>query len=201
MALVNYERRFIYLMEPHMASRATVDAVMKYIPKTGNVGHHHINLDELLNWRRQHIDPKQVEGFRILATVRNPFDTLVTRWRQGALKNEPIRDGVSRLSEDHPILKPARGLYLNASHVLVYEDLENDLRWIFNQPDLELGYNPMHRTAGKAAWNEYYDEETFDKLSNRSDWKRYMESYGYKVYFDGTVEIDRSTRAIITRQL
>lgn len=201
MALVNHEKKFLYLMEPHMASRATVKAVTKFVPKTGEVGHHHIRLDQLTDWRRQHLDEKRVRDYKILCTVRNPFDTLVTRWRQGALKDTPLPEVVKTLQEDHPLLFPSRGMDRDATHIIMFEALESDLQWVFNNPAITLDYDPMHKTPGKEGWHTYYDDESFDTLYNRPDWQRYMNYYGYRIFRDGSFELDRNRRVELTPQI
>ena len=204
MALVNYKRKFIYLMEPHTASRATVTTVIKYVPETSPIGNHHANIEDLTYWRRQYVDLKRIKGFDILATVRNPFDVLVTRWRRNSsFKNKPLTEWVEvseRVEDSIACVPSSRKLYKDANIFLYYEELEDDLKWVFTQPELELGYDQSHKTAGKKYWREYYTDGLMDHLLAREDWATYLERFGYHVYKDGVIEIDKDIRVRLTRQ-
>ncbi len=193
MAVINYDRKFIYLFEPHAASRATQDALKEYVAGTSTVGHHHISMEHLTSWRRQHIEPKRVKTFKVITTVRNPFDTLITRWKHGEHKNKSLEDFVDH-TWDHELTAPAKGLYEEASLFCWYERLQDDLRLMFTRPNLDLGYNPLHKTPEKKPWQDYYTFKLFDRVCQRPDWIDYMNRFGYRVEFDGYVELDMYAR-------
>ena len=80
MAVINHTQKWIYLMEPHTGSRVVADYLVKNLGGS-QIGHHHIALSELTNRNRQHVSAKQVQDYKVIATVRNPFDMLVTKWK------------------------------------------------------------------------------------------------------------------------
>ena len=205
MALVNHERKFIFLMEPHTASRAVVAATQAQIPGTSQVGHHHISMDHLLDWRRQHLDPKMVKDYRIIATVRNPFETLVTRYRSQANWNDKSIDEFVTTGWETSQAATSYGLHESATHFVWYEDIQDDLRWLFTQPDFDLGYDESHKTPNKKYWVDYFQTETIEKLLGRPDWMSYLQKYGYGVYMDAMVgyriKIVNSIRASLCRPL
>ena len=190
MAVINYNRKFIYLFEPHTASRATQDALRQYVEGSSIVGHHHIAMEHLTALRRQHIEPRRVKDFKVITTVRNPFDTLITKWKHGEHKNKSLEEFVDTCW-DSELLQPARGLYEEASLFCWYERLQDDLRWMFRNPGLDLGYNPLHKTEGKRPWHDYYTFTLYDRLCQRPDWITYMNRFGYHVELDECVDLCR----------
>ena len=198
--MVNYDRKFFFLLEPHTASRATVTALKKYVSGTTEVARHHSDMEEILDWRRQHVDPKQVAGFKVVATVRNPFDALVTRWRKGSCKNMQMSEFMDK-RWDTTDLTPGRGLWKEASSWVYYEDLEADLQWMFTDANISLGYDDSHRTPGKKHWSEYFSESEFNRVLTRLDWVNYLEQFGYTVNHSGDTLIDMKVRVKNTPQL
>ena len=188
MAVINYNRKFIYLFEPHTASRATQDALKAHVKGSSTVGHHHIAMEHLTAWRRQHVEPRRIKEFKVITTVRNPFDTLITRWKHGEHKNKLLEEFVDTCW-DSELLQPARGLYKDAPYFCWYEHLQDDLRWMFSNSKLELGLNPLHKTEGKKPWQDYYTFKLYDMLCQRPDWITYMERFGYHITRDGRIEL------------
>ncbi len=200
MAVINYGLKFIYLFEPHAASRATQEALRAHVKGTAVVGHHHIAMEHLTSTQRQHIVPRRIKDFKVVTTVRNPFDTLITRWQHGQHKDKSLEEFVD-VAWEHEVLAPAKGLYQEASQFCWYERLQHDLRWMFNRPDLDLGWNPLHKTEGKKPWQEYYTFSLFYRLSQRTDWTAYMNQFGYRIELDGYVELDMFTREELCQQI
>lgn len=200
MAAINYNRKFIYLFEPYCASRTTLKLLKGQVAGTSEVGHHHITLDHLTDWRRQHINPKRTKDFRVVTTVRNPFDILVTQWMKSVHRHEKI-DYFIHINRASSPMDPAFGLYKDAAHFCWYEDLENDLRWMFTDLDLTLEYDDAHKTKEKKPWQEYFNPELIDMLSKRPAWIAYMERFGYRVYSDGGFEMDMGIRANLCKPL
>ena len=200
MAVINYNRKFVYLFEPHTASRATQLTLKRDVADTSIVGHHHIAMEHLTAIRRQHIVPRRTKDFKVITTVRNPFDTLVTRWLHGEHKRKSIEEFVD-LCWDHEAMAPARGLYKEASLFCWYEHLQNDLRWMFKTPGLDLGWNPLHKTEGKKPWQDNYTFQLYDRIRQRPDWIAYMNRFGYRVELDGYVELDMWVRDELCQQI
>lgn len=193
MALVNYTHRWLYLMEPHTASRAVALALAEH-QGGSKVGHHHIGCEELTFWRRQHIRRPEFQTLRRICTVRNPLDTLITKWKIHPKKDMTLRDWFHEHKEN---LKINFGLYKEAHIWCWYEDLEADLQWVFSNKDLKLGYNPAHKTVKKIDWWTYYTEELMHEVIEHC--APYIRRFGYQYEygFNGAINltIDKDIRA------
>lgn len=202
MALYNRELKFIYLFEPHTASRAILHHLPKYVPKTAQIPHHHIGIQEMTNWRKQLLRPKDALEARIVCTVRNPLDTLITRWRVSSFQHVSFQRFFDNNKEHHQITEPGMGLFREAEYHCYYEDLEDDLRWMFNRPELELGWNEDHKTKDKEPWYTYYSYDMVEYL--KDVYKQYLNQFGYQISFrDGRpfCEIDPDIRALRCQKL
>lgn len=214
MAVVNHQQKWLYLMEPHTASRAVADYLKKHLGGS-EVGHHHIGIPELTNRNRTHIPAKQLQGYRIIATVRNPFDMLITKWKysgKGGLHGrraeniarhvgktveeviEDHKDMVVPLPEwvekglSHPnLIDPSKGLEATATHVVYYEHLNEDLSKLFGR-EIELPCNEAHKTDGKEYWATYYEGLHDLVLTLSEKWANYLVKYGYHINTDDFVE-------------
>lgn len=91
MAVVSQRQKWLYVMEPHTASRAVHSALMDSLT-CGPLGHHHADVLELTNKRKRGRVPllNNVEDWDLCCTVRNPFDVLVTMYRTSAF-GRPVR--------------------------------------------------------------------------------------------------------------
>lgn len=195
MALVNHLRKFIYLMEPHTASRGVVNCLKTHIPGTSDIASHHDGIERLTYWRRQHLDPRRIKDYSVICTVRNPFDSLITKWKgHSPHKNKTFEEFLD-LCWDHHWLKPGRGLYKDADYFCWYEDLQDDLRWLFSSTTLTMEHDPKHVTAGKEPWQSYYTPGIIDRLKARDDWKDYLTRFGYTVSPEGDTDIMLRVRA------
>ncbi len=195
MAYFNRERKFLYLFEPRTASRGTL-AAMKELKLGSDVGTHHDDVEKLTFWRRQHIKPKDLEGARIICTVRNPFDLLVSVWKHhGESRTRPFVRFIDDCW-DSILMQPSnRLLYKEATQFCWFEDLELDLQWTFTDERIKMEHNMTHKTPGKEPWHSYYTDEIMDRLRDRPDWAAYLDKFGYRVYNDGAVELDMYKRA------
>ena len=196
MAIYNRDLKFIYLFEPHTASRAVLQHLPKYVRGCAKIDHHHIGIQEMAHWRNAKLRPKDALQSRIICTVRNPFDTLITRYRVSGFKHVEFQRFLDNQMENPIIINPGMGLYQEAEYHCYYEDLEEDLRWMFNRPELTLGWDDKHKTAGKEPWWTYYtDKGSVDKLCHT--WRAYFTRFGYQIDFrDGRpyLEIDPDIR-------
>lgn len=230
MAVVNHVKKWLYLMEPHTASRATSELLMKQC-QGAQIGHHHIDIPELTDRRRQHIDPKKLVDYDIICTVRNPFDVLVTKWRfsgKGGMMRkraetiarhkgisvEEVLDGPLNQPQPfhewvmsnvaHPNLNnPSRGMPHRATHIVYYEHLNEDISTTFGRP-LEVPQIANQKTEGKEPWASYYEEhpDLVDYLVQH--WRGYLEKFGYRLTetYDGlSMEIDPEVRSMRTRSV
>ena len=74
MALINLRLGFVFLANPHTASRATI-AALKQLSNSREVVHHHATLETVYE---RH--PEARECDRVFQIVRHPFDWLVSRY-------------------------------------------------------------------------------------------------------------------------
>jgi len=202
MALYHRDLKFIYLFEPHTASRAILEHLPKYVQGTAKINHHHIGIQEMTNWRKSILKPKDALEARVVCTVRNPLDTLLTRWRVGAFKDVSFRRFFDNQKDNPQIVNPAMGLYLEAEYFCWYEDLEADLRWMFNRDELTLGWDDRHKTKGKEEWYTYYEKDMVDYLCDL--YKAYLKRFGYNIEFtDGrpVCHLDTDIRAQLCQKL
>jgi hypothetical protein len=183
MAVINMERKWLFLFEPHTASRWTKRALTSI--KFSEIGHHHIDIPELTNWRRQHIPKHRILDFKVMATIRNPFDVLVTKWRFGPLRDKSFREFFEERKETPEVMTPLKGLYKQASTIFYYEHLQSDLDYVFggmlNLPDR----NTAETTEGKKPWQEYYRGE-FGMVRHLMDtWQSFLSISGYDIGYVG----------------
>lgn len=190
MTVWNHKGKFVFLCEPHTASRATEKAIYQQMAGTSKLP-------------RQHMPPSELEsslqGYAHVATVRNPFDVLVTLYHRPYNNRMTFRAFVQS-KWDHRDTCTTFWYAVDCDHIIYYEHLESDLKRVLRF-DLELGRDPKHSSAGKKPWHTYYDEETFERLKTRDDWKRYLDTFGYDVSLDGRVVIDSEIRERLSQPI
>ena len=176
MAIANHKSKWLFLMEPHTASRAVTAA----LPQVGGVrcGHHHIDIATITRRDRAEISAKKIGEYKVIAAVRNPFDMLVTRYKATKSK-ESFTEWVTKMMGLNR-LEPSNGLEATATHFVYYEHLNEDLAVTFGQY-LDLGYDEKHKTAGKRPWQEYYQGESELVKRLTIHWFPYLMKYGYDV--------------------
>lgn len=201
MALLNLERRFLYLFEPHTGSRATREA-LETMPGSNLIGNHHAGLMDLC--RKGYIQDDLKHKITVCCTVRNPFDTFITRWMRHPISRSPDM-GLFIKTQRHAniVNSPAVGLWCEATRFIWFEHLEEDLRNIFG---ISLPpKDPTHKCKGKnRPWNEYFEEsppEYFDILLRK--YSTYCKRFGYSYTWsrEGKLvcEIDQSVRDAYNR--
>ena len=211
MAVLNQREKWIYLMEPHTASRAVSKALM-YQLECGEYGHHHMSIPEIMNPRRTPA-LNNLHEWDIICTVRNPFDVLVTQWKVSGASEKPMSEDEirSRWADDPKkkarmlrqansytpfiqwvnksintfhecVCTPLRGLWKDTTSVCYYEHLEEDLQITFNKY-LKLPRNQAHTTAGKKHWTEYWTGEEEKKVLQLliPIYSEFLNYYGYEV--------------------
>lgn len=190
MAIVNQRQKWIYLMEPHTASRAVADALMAG-GGCGQLGHHHIGVPELTDRRRTQLI-QNINEYDIICTVRNPLDVLVTQYKFTPHAKESddanyipfytwVRRGIEADSE--AVTNPMMGLWKDCTKFVYYEHLEDDLEHVFGKK-VDLGLDPTHVTEGKLPWQDYYSgpvgEEILDVLMPL--YSGFMAQFGYELF-------------------
>lgn len=173
MALVNHELKFVYLFEPHTASRAT-EAALAQMDGSKVTGNRHANLKELVNDRS--VTKEQASEYRVFCTVRNPLDSFITRW----LIKSHSRDSAKMLVDIKAKYIPmtCRGLHASATDHIWFEHLDEDIQSVFGvtMPEADPTHKNKHK---KARWQSYYTNMgAFIEVSKAN--RSYMNRYGYR---------------------
>ena len=165
--------KFLYLGTPRCGSSAVHDA-LKNVPEV-KLFHQHITVPEI---KRVHsgLGPELR-----MATVRNPYDLVVTWWLRARRNDrvtllEFVRDFQHRLFE-----RDGRLFYLCTDDVeiLRYETLQEDL----DRNLAKAGVRPVvldrvNVTEGKRDWRSYYGPEEIAAVEERFGHE--MDRYGYE---------------------
>lgn len=178
--IVNHKARWVFFCEPHTASRACQIALPKCFPDAEPIGAHHDGPDKL---------PPECEDYTFVTTVRNPFETLMTKRWGAATRREPVESYLERMwNHDH--LKPCYGFCFRCQRIVYYEHLVEDLRTIFGNKSLGLKHDYRHASPNKPKWHEHIPREWIMRYGQRQDVVWYMAAFGYFIDYDtGKVEI------------
>lgn len=199
MAIINRQEKWIYLGQPHTASRATSDALLK-LDGCETIGHHHSSLLDLTKPDKDKtIEPQPLEtylDYNVICTVRNPLDVIVTHyWSSRNSRREPwltFDQWVRSVLYTPPIAFPLyRELWMHANTFVYYEHLQSDLNYVLDR-NVPLEKNPQHVTRHKEHWLTYYSEELLDMVLMFQ--QPFMNLFGYNIEEDGTVWIDDEVR-------
>ena len=189
MAVVNSTDNWIYLMEPHTASRAVTEVLVNELDGK-DVGYHHDDLHSLE--LRSEINWSVIKNPRVYCTVRNPFDVLVTKW---AVSNSVSRHKHSfeewvMSNMDHPMVtEPLYGLYEDANYVIRYENLDTELSNAFKRNLKTPRYN-SHKTTRKRPWQSYYENRESMVVALQQHFKRFLDTHGYHVEYNGNISVE-----------
>ena len=178
MAVIHRRQKWMYLFEPHTASRAT----QRVLISIGGMqcGAHHDGVTQMRTRLRQ----QHITEYDIAATVRNPIDALVTRYIKNNLEGLSFDVWVDR----NKIKEPLSGLWRGANRYCWYENLQGDLNHMFhrnssNDSDFVLEHLDNDKTPGKQPWWTYPSQATIDLLLGR--FKSFMEMFGYEYFKEG----------------
>jgi hypothetical protein len=152
--------KLVYLAHARTASRATRDALLTLPDAHASKATHHAKLDQVVGY----------DGELVVATIRNPYDTLVSWWLH--FKDMEF---LSFLQEyDHyPFLDgDPPDLFWHCTpttHVLRWETLQEDFDKLLDGLDLpRLKLEIKGPTKRKTLpWHEYYDEATTAAANER----------------------------------
>lgn len=179
MAVINQLERWLFLCEPHTASRAC-SLSLSQIGGSREIAQHHASLFDLTNPHAQGTIPlERLLRYNIVSVVRNPLDVLVTRWLTSLQETWPdfgvwlrtnIHEGTIRRPLHH-------GLWQDSNTVCYYEHLQDDLNHVFDR-DVLLLYNRAHKTKRKQHWSEYYDDSLLDLVLLY--YQGFLDHFGYE---------------------
>lgn len=202
MAVINLNHKWLFLCEPHTASRAVMRLLCEQCGGS-KIGHHHIDTVELVDWRRGHLAEKQLAELEVFCSVRNPFDVLVTRWKFGPFRDVPFHKFVKSNAEHHVVNHPLQGLWKQATNFVYFEDMSDDLSWLFGQR-LEVPRKQSEATPDKQPWYTYYEGQEEISLFLLDKYGDFLDQFGYRVVYNGTLElvdIDKAVRKIRTQPI
>lgn len=179
MAVVNYDEKWIYFMEPHTASRAVNNALLKD-KACHYAGPHHSTISQITDMSRDDftsIPMEKLLGFDSICTVRNPLDMLVSRWRLGKGQFISFHDFVAKNNQPNRLQSHLSGFWKSCNIVCYFENLQADLNFVFGR-EIPIEHNNLHRTLEKKPWSDYYDRDTFDSVTKY--FADYSEKFGYQ---------------------
>lgn len=187
MAIINYTEKWVYFMEPHTASRAIHDALVK-VNGCQSIGPHHGDYKRI--WDRA-TNQDGLLGFDLICTVRNPLEVLVKLWMISHDRFGTFPNWLALKCGEEFSLSRLGGFWKSCNIVCWYENLQEDLNFVL-QKDVNLIHNPEHKTPNKQPWQTYYNDAMFDMAF--AFCKPFMDEFGYEIQRDGTVTLNESTR-------
>lgn len=164
MAVVNLSRSFVYLANPHTASRGTVTALLN-VPGSVEVAHHHANFRTVLEQC-----PEAVQCKTVFHIVRHPLDWLVSRFLNTGGQRGEFRNWL-RLQKT-PIFNRFPNTQFGK-----YETLVESLCRLTNY-EVALEYEDEHKTPGKVDYTWYWEQNDIDWALKRfaDDFEKYQYS-------------------------
>ncbi|MHA2264766.1 MAG: hypothetical protein ACXAEN_20435 [Candidatus Thorarchaeota archaeon] len=182
MAVINQREKWLFLCEPHTASRACSSALLQ-IDESREIAHHHATLAEITNPQKQGTTPlERLLGYDVVSVVRNPLDVLVTSWLASSNSRrdewadfgEWLRFHIHGETVRNPL---HRGLWQQCNIVCYYEHLQDDLNHVFDR-EVHLLYNTAHKTKRKQHWSNYYDKSLLDLVLLY--YQSFLDHFGYE---------------------
>lgn len=158
--------KFIYLANQHVASLATAAALDEQIPGTFRMGPHHASLSKLCKVRGGGRVEEILTGHEVsVATVRNPYDWLVTCWLRRQ-QGESFEDYVKAMTKG-PYIRDGKIQGHDAVVTLRWETLEQDLNRFLSRFGYSVSLPVRNRTPGKSSWVTYYTPGTFRLVNEK----------------------------------
>lgn len=159
MAVVNRKFNYLFLAEPHTASRSLREALLQH-PQSEEVGSHHATLKEL-----EQRGVRRLRRCYMFSVVRNPADVLVTKW----LHSKPeitLGQYIGSLAIQTPDLKNLLFRHTQDSrHLLHYENLQTELDTLLGGLGIPFVELPtIGQTPDKRPWPEYYGYNELDTV-------------------------------------
>ena len=180
MAVWNPKYKYLFLCEPHAASRSTVEGLLTH-DESREIGHHHIGLPEI--HQKSLIPRQQLKESLIFSTLRNPYDLLVTRWFYHNKCRDAFDDFV-RMSKEHEqigetLFWRTKGVKRHILHEVLDGSLNSLLRECCGAPPVTLLRRGI--TKGKPKWWTLYNKALLDYVTdNFEDVRR----YNYTCFWD-----------------
>lgn len=181
MAVIHKRKKWVYLFEPRTASRAT-ERLLLTLSGCQKHGAHHDGLPQV----RPRIH--NIDDFYVGVTVRNPIDVLVTEYVKDS-RDHSFDEWIKTIGNHH-VPEPLTGLWRGGNTFCWYENLQEDLRHMFqnmvrtsSRPDFDLDFVKTDKTVDKQPWWTYPSEETLNALLVR--YKPFLDRFGYEFYREG----------------
>jgi hypothetical protein len=174
MAVINRLAGYLFLSEPHCASRSLTQVLCSHKGSVP-IGQHD-TLEQLISKGDVSVDDAVLK----FCVIRNPKDWLVTRfhhmtsWHKAGfksfLKYQIENDTLSRVMFAHAPV---------CNRILRHETLLPDLKNLLAKFSLKVTELPViGKTKGRQPWRDYFDEESLGCLRT---YMKNIPTYGYSV--------------------
>ena len=196
MAVINDKYKFMFLCEPHTASRSTRDALMQLETSRETSQYHHINVARAIH--NHYLTPEQASEYYLFATIRDPHDLLVTKWfisnglgrrsrplspagleKRRVAFFEFIKGHIKTLKDNTIFWR----FYRDVNTFVRFEHLEQGINQILislGAPTISLDYKREYKTDGKTQWQDEWNDKAYHwALDNYQDIVRYSYQRGY----------------------
>ena len=184
MAVWNPKYNYLFLCEPHAASRSSVEALLTH-DESREIGHHHIGIPEI---RQKTLVPRQrLKDALSFETFRNPYDLLVTRWFYHDRRRHSFADYM-RICWEHgqiggTLFWRTKGVKRYAAHEVLQGSI-NELLAEVNAPPVTLPFVGV--TKDKPKWWTLYDKELLDYVTQHFEDVR---RYNYTCFWDDELDL------------
>jgi hypothetical protein len=186
MAVINDKYRFMFLCEPHTASRSVRDALMTLETSRETSTYHHCDVPRAIH--NNYLTRQQALDYFYFSTIRNPHDWLVTQWYISCSR---IGDGLLPWMRKHYKKNQRNGTLFwrfldNVNVFMRYEKLQEGLNQVLAKrgaPPLELEtkIKSDYKTPGKTTWEREWSESMYEWAAlHYPD----IDQYGYQQGFD-----------------
>ena len=183
MAVINDKYEFMFLCEPHTASRSVRDALMQLETSRETSQYHHINVARAIH--NHYLTPEQASEYYLFATIRDPHDLLVTKWFISVSRRD--QTGFFKFISEH--IKTLKDntifwrFYRDVNTFVRFEKLEQGVNQILRglgAPTVTLDHKREYKTDGKGHWRDEWSERAYRwAADNYQDINRYGYNRGY----------------------
>lgn len=172
MAVINRLAGYLFLSEPHCASRAVTQVLLAH--KGSQAIGQHDSYDDLV--ARDHV--KEGEHLLRFCVVRDPRDWLVTRYHHMGSWHKHGFSAFLKYQIENDLIKDIMFTHGPVCNRIVrYETLFTDLTKVMSKFKLPVAELPViGKTVNKQPWYEYFSEADVENL------RKYMDGrpcYGY----------------------
>lgn len=190
MAVINDKYRFMFLCEPHTASRSIRDILMTLETSRETSTYHHCDVPRALS--NHFLTARQASEYYYFATIRDPYDLLTTQWYISSPRRDQLFKWIRGYTKNmrHAtlfwrFLFNKEPLY-NVKTFIRFEKLEEGLNQVLDQlgaPAVQLPERKdEYKTPGKTEWQHEWSGRLIDWAAEHyPDINRYGYGEGYSL--------------------